>query len=135
VIELLADANLDGHASLLLARLRSDLWREFAEELQVQVLHFEDVGLDRTAPDDVVWRFCQRRGCVLLTANRNRDAEDSLEATIRRESTPDILPVLTFADADRALQSAAYLDRVVETLLTYLLDWQGYRGAGRLYLP
>ena len=135
MIELLADANLDGHADLLRGRLRTDAWREFAEAIQIEVLHFEDVGLDRTARDDAVWRFCQSRGCVLLTANRNRDSEDSLEATIHRESKPDSLPVLTFADADRVLQSTAYLDRVVERLIIYLLNWEDYRGGGRLYLP
>src|SRR5262249_31179307 len=72
VIALVADANLDGHADLLRARLRSDAWREFDDALQIQVLHFEDIGLDRTAPDDVVWRLCQVRGYYLLTANRNR---------------------------------------------------------------
>jgi len=55
------------------------------------------------------------------TANRNRKAEDSLEATIRREGTAQSLPVFTFADADRIYQSAAYLDEVVESLLEYLL--------------
>lgn len=46
-----------------------------------------------------------------------------------------LLPVFTFADADRIDQSAAYLDQVVESLLDYLLDEANYRGTGRLYLP
>jgi hypothetical protein len=135
VTTLLVDANLDGHAELLRVRLQSDAWRELADHLAIRFLRLEEAGLDRTATDDVVWRHCQEHGYYLLTANRNHDADDSLEATIRREGTPESLPVLTFADARRVYQSAAYLDRVVETLLDYLLNQENYRGAGRLFLP
>jgi len=79
--------------------------------------------------------LCQQHGYYLLTANRNLEAEDSLEATIRREGTAQSLPVFTFADADRIHKSAAYLDEVVESLLEYLLDEANYRGTGRLFLP
>jgi len=54
VIALLVDANLDGHADLLAARLGSDVWREFHDHLDIHFLHFEDVPLDRDATDDVV---------------------------------------------------------------------------------
>ena len=87
------------------------------------------------AADNVVWRLCQEKGYYLLTANRNLESENSLEATIRREGTAQSLPVFTFADANRIYQSAAYLDDVVETLLEYLLDEGNYRGSGRLFLP
>jgi hypothetical protein len=43
--------------------------------------------------------------------------------------------VFTIADADRVYQSAVYLDKVVETLLEYLLNEANYRGTGRLFLP
>jgi len=135
VVSLLVDANLDGHAELLAMRLGTDTWRELRDHLVIQFLHFEQAGLDRTAKDDVVWRYCQQNGYYLLTANRNYEAEDSLEATIRREGTAQSLPVFTFADADRVFQSAAYLEKVAETLLDYLLHEENYRGSGRLYLP
>lgn len=135
MVALLIDANLDGHAELLDMRLRSQTWRELRDHLDIQFLHFEQVGLARTTTDDVVWRLCQQKGYYLLTANRNLEAEDSLEATIRRENTPQSLPVFTFADADRIFQSPAYLDEVIERLLEYLLDEANYRGTGRLYLP
>jgi hypothetical protein len=135
VVRLLIDAHLDGHAQLLAMRLGIETWREFCGHLEIQFLHLEQVGLDRTAKDDVLWRLCQQKGYYLLTANRNLESEDSLEATIRREGTAESLPVFTFADADRIYQSTAYLDDVVETLLEYLLDEARYRGAGRLYLP
>ena len=135
MVTLLVDANLDGHAELLDMRLRSETWQELRDQLDIQFLHFEQAGLPRTTQDDVVWRLCQEKGYYLLTANRNLESEDSLEATIRREGTAQSLPVFTFADSDRIYQSAAYLDDVVETLLEYLLDEGNYRGSGRLFLP
>jgi hypothetical protein len=135
VVTLLVDANLDGHAELLAMRLSTDAWKEWRDDLDIRFLHFEEAGLDRNAKDDSVWRLCQEKGYHLLTANRNRKSEDSLEATIHREGTVDSLPVFTFADADRLYQSADYLDEVVESLVEYLLDELNGRGAGRLYLP
>jgi hypothetical protein len=135
VVTLLADANLDGHAQLLDMRLRTETWREVRDHLDIQIINFEQAGLDRVANDDFVWRFCQEKGYYLLTANRNRKSEDSLEATMRREGTVQSLPVFTFADANRIYHSAAYLDQVVESLLEYLLSSENYLGAGRLFLP
>jgi hypothetical protein len=135
VVTLLVDVNLDGHADLPDIRLRSERWSELRDHVDIQFLHFEHLGLDRTTTDDVVWRLCQQRGYYLLTANRNQEAADSLEATIRREGTLESLPVLTFADAKRVYQSSAYLDKVAEKLLDYLLNEENYRGAGRLFLP
>lgn len=82
--------------------------------------------------------MCQHKELVLITANRNHDGEDSLEATIRRENTPHSLPVLTLADADRILFilfDPVYADHVAEKLLQYLLEIDLVRGTGRLYLP
>jgi hypothetical protein len=135
VVTLLVDANLDGHAELLDMRLRTKTWRELRDYLDIQFLTFYQAGLERNAKDDIVWGLCQQNGYYLLTTNRNRRSEDSLEATIRREGTPSSIPVFTLANADRIYQSAAYLDEVVERLLEYLLDEANYRGAGRLFLP
>ena len=57
------------------------------------------------------------------------------DRTPRREGEAESLPVFTFGDADRIYQSGAYLDKVVERRLDYLLDAPNYRGAGRLFLP
>ena len=132
---LLIDAHLDGHAELLAMRLESQAWREFGAHLQIHFMHLEQVGLDRKSKDDVVWRLCQQNGYYLLTANRNHESDDSLEATIRREGTAVSLPVFTLADSDAIYHSAAYLDDVVESLLEYLLEEANYRGTGRLFLP
>jgi hypothetical protein len=132
VIALLADVNLDGHAGLIRARVRTDLWREIADALQLQFVFFKDIGLERTTPDNVVWRLCQNRGFYLLTANRNRDVPESLDATIATEGTFESLPVFTLADPERLYHSTPYLDKVVEKLLDYLLSIENYRGTGRL---
>jgi hypothetical protein len=135
VVHVLIDVNLDGHAELLARRLGTDAWREVRDYLELQFLHFEEVGLDRTTRDDAVWRLCQERSYYLLTANRKAESPHSLEATLRREGTRESLPVLTLADAERIYHSSAYLDRVVERLLDYLLNREHYRGAARLFLP
>lgn len=135
MVSILIDANLDGHGNLLDMRLRTDTWRELRDHLDLHFLHLDNVGLDRAANDDIVWRHCQQRGYFLLTANRNRRGDDSLEVTIRREGTAQSLPVFTFADADRIFQSVTYLDQVVVSLLEYLQDEANCRGAGRLFLP
>jgi hypothetical protein len=134
-VTLRVDANLGGHADLLDLRLGIEVWRELRDHLNIRFLHFEQAGLERTIKDDVVWRYCQDNGYYLLTANRNLESEQSLEATIQREGTARSLPVFTLADPDRIFQSPAYLDQVVESLLEYLLEEANWRGTGRLYLP
>jgi hypothetical protein len=135
VVTLLIDANLDGHAALLEMRLGTETWRELRDHLDIRFLYFEQAGLDRATKDVVVWQLCQQNRYCLLTANRNQESEDSLEATIRRDGTAESLPVFTLANADRMFRSTTYLDNVVETLVDYLLNETDYRGVGRLYLP
>jgi hypothetical protein len=96
---------------------------------------FADVGLDRSARDDVVWRFCQKHGYYLLTSNRNEESEDSLEATLKREGTATSLPVITLPLPDRVYHSPAFLERVVDKLLDYMLYAENILGAGRVYVP
>jgi hypothetical protein len=116
-------------------RMQSAEWHDFAMAFDVTFQTFREVGLDPASPDDAVWRFCQSNGFYLLTSNRNEDAEDSLEATIRREAGPTSLPVFTLPRADRVYSSPAFLERVVDKLFTYILDADNIRGTGRLYLP
>jgi hypothetical protein len=135
VTGILADWNVGGHALALVRRAQADPWREFADELGLKLFLFRDVGLESTARDVEVWELCQREGFVLVTANRNDDGPDSLEAVIRSRGTPASLPVFTIGNSDRIFQSADYADRVVERMLEFLLDLNAVRGTGRLYLP
>jgi hypothetical protein len=132
---LLIDANIEGQGARIWVRMQAPEWREFAVALNLTFRTFREVGLDHASRDDVVWRFCQAQGYYLLTSNRNDESDDSLEATLRREGMPTSLPVFTIARPDRVVESAAFLDRVVEKLFDHLLDADTIRGAGRLYLP
>jgi hypothetical protein len=115
--------------------LENETLREFWLSLGLILYDFEDVGLDPKVADDVLWHVCQQQQIVLITANRNHDGPDSLEATIRAHNTLTSLPVFTIADDQRVLTSKDYAERVALKLLDYLLDIDRVRGAGRLYIP
>jgi hypothetical protein len=132
---ILIDANIEGQGAHIWMRLQTTDWRDFTAALDVTFRTFREVGLDPASPDDMVWRFCQAHGYYLLTSNRNEDSGDSLEATLHREGTPISLPVFTLPLPDRLYYSPAFLERVVEKLLDYVLYADNIRGAGRLYLP
>jgi hypothetical protein len=132
---ILVDRNIEGQGARLWMRMQSTEWRDLTTDLGVTFRLFRDVGLDLASPDDMVWRFCQAQGFYLLTSNRNEDTDDSLEATLRREGTPTSLPVITLPVPDRVYTSPAFLERVVEKLLDYMLYPDNILGTGRLYLP
>jgi hypothetical protein len=115
--------------------LRQDEWAGFWAHLNLRVVSFADLGLAADASDVAVWRRCQEEELGLLTANRNNEGPESLEAAIRTLNTPTNLPVFTIGTANRVLQEKAYAERVVGRLIDYLLDIDKYLGAGRLYLP
>ena len=132
---ILADANCEGHFQVLLRVLHDEERREFWHHLNLAVLDFEDLGLASDASDREVWERCQRRDVILVTANRNADVPDSLEATIRSRNTPDSLPVLTLANVERIRRDRQYAAEVSDRLLDYLFSIEEFVGAGRLFLP
>jgi len=136
---ILADVNCDGHLkNLLLVWVRPE-WHGLWQPLQLQCFFFEDFGISRAAQDDDVWRFCQRESLVLLTGNRNRDGEQSLDAVIVRETSTITLPVFTIGSMQRISTDRIYLETVVIHLLEYLIDLkekpETLVGAGRIFLP
>jgi hypothetical protein len=132
---ILADINIQGHLAILLRVWESEEWREIWEHLALSLHTFEEWGLEQNTPDDVIWRECQARQVVLLTANRNDDGPDSLEATIRNHNAPSSLPVFTFANAARIQHESRYAGQVAIKLLQYFLEIDSVRGAGRMYVP
>ena len=132
---IMADNNIGGHVDALLAICRGPTWGKFWAATGVDVQDFERLRLPRDLSDVELWRVCQQREILLVTANRNRGGPDSLESAIRTLGTVHSLPVLTLADADRVLRDRAYADRVVERLIDICLDVDQVRGTGRLYLP
>jgi hypothetical protein len=115
--------------------MQAEPWAEFWQARGLVHRHFEDVGLSASATDFDVWSICQTEHLILITDNRNLASEDSLEATIRRNNSPESLPVFTIADMNEFRTNSSYVERVVEALYDHLLRIDEVRGAGRLYLP
>ena len=132
---LVADANIQGQVEYLVQRMQADAWVDFWQALGLVLHRFEDVGLPTSATDLEVWNVCQAEQLILITDNRNLDSEDSLEATIRRNNTPESLPVFIIADMNEFRTNSSYVECVVEVLYDYLLRIDDLRGTGRLYLP
>ena len=80
---LLADVNNVKQVRVLVMLMQEDARLEFWQHLALTVPGFADFGLNPRSPDVDVWRVCQAEELVLITANRNDDGPDSLEATIR----------------------------------------------------
>jgi hypothetical protein len=59
---------------------------------------------------------------VLITANRNADDPDSLEATIQDLNTPQSLPVVTLANVERIRRDRQYAEQVAGQVLDLLFD-------------
>jgi hypothetical protein len=127
--------NIQGHVVQLYLALVSPSLSEIWAAMALPHLTFGDVGLHPRTSDRDVWQLCQREQYLLITANRNNDGPDSLEATLRGQNTASSLPVLTLANANRVLNSATYAKRVAERLIEVLMDMDNYRGTGRVYLP
>jgi hypothetical protein len=132
---ILADINVQGHLEILLQVWQSDAWRDIWDGLHLPVHTFASLGLVPDTSDAVLWQLCQDQQIVLLTANRNDDGPDSLEATLRSRTTATSLPVFTLADPRRIGNEASYAARTAVALLQYFLDIDTVRGTGRLYVP
>jgi hypothetical protein len=132
---ILADINVGKQRRAILAIWSSESWRDLWQGLSLVVESFRGLDLPLDASDAVIWRTCQKEQLVLITGNRNKDGQDSLEAVIRDENQPDSLPVITIADTERVLQDWAYAEQVAERVLDYLMRIDEVRGTGRLYVP
>lgn len=131
MISILLDNDIAGHRDLFDGTIRVTGWEEF--EL-VRFVTMEEAGIVSDAADADLWRFCQQREFLLLTANRNLDNETSLEQTIRQQNTPDSLPVITVSVPQRIVEPD-YRNRCIHALIGIVLDLENCRGAGRLYIP
>jgi len=131
----IADNDILGQMKILIRLLLSDSWSDLWLGLNLPIRTFNDLDLEPDASDAVLWHACQTKQIVLITGNRNKEGPESLETTIQKFNSPNSLPVLTLADPKLVSQSSAYADRVVETMLQYLLEMDNVRGTGRLYLP
>jgi hypothetical protein len=135
VLGILADVNAIGQVEYLVQQMQAESWADFWKALGLVHKRFAEVGLAPTSSDLQIWRTCQAQQLILITDNRNQDAPDSLEATIRAFNTPESLPIVTIGDLDKFSSSRDYFDQALETLYDYLLRIDSLRGTGRLFIP
>ena len=131
VSTILIDQDLKGHGLFLELGWRETGWEQL---LPLEFKMLRDCGLPDNCPDQDIWRFAQEQRYLLITSNRNREDETSLQATIERENTPEALPVITVSHKESLLLSE-YRQRVAHGLADILLYPQDYRGAGRIFVP
>jgi hypothetical protein len=132
---ILADVHMGGYVESLVREMQSEYWVELWNVTGLSLYHFDDVGLTPTSTDREIWLRCQAELLILVTNNRNRDSDDSLEAVIAELNTPDSLPAFTIGSIRRLRRSRDYAARVVEKMYEHILDIDRVRGAGRLFLP
>ena len=131
MISIMLDNDIAGHRDLFEGTLRSAGWDEYGF---VEFITMDQAGIASDALDSEVWRFCQQRGLLLLTANRNLDDESSLEQTLRENNTPESLPIITVSAPQRIVEPE-YRERCIHALIGIALDLDNYLGAARLYIP
>lgn len=134
----LFDADIIGHAAIMPRLLAKIGLPGFMDALGVRLSTFADFGLHTRTDDRTVWKFCQAKGLVLYTNNRNMDGEDSLEYSIRDLYTTMSLPVITLANKKRFETEESYAVVVADRFATLLFDIfeRGmHRGACRIYIP
>jgi hypothetical protein len=132
---ILPDVNAEDIVTNLRFVWRSAPWRELWFGLDLSIESLQTLHLAPDAPDQLIWRTCQEQRLVLITANRNPEGPETLDAVIQEENRPDCLPVMTLADPRRIQSDRAYAERTAERMLEYLLRIDEVRGVGRLYVP
>jgi hypothetical protein len=130
-MQFLIDHNLTGEVDLLYGALAATGWLEL---VSIQFVTFADVNLPEDIDDRSLWRFVQAHQMLLLTENRNMKGMNSLEQTIREESTPLSLPIITIGSRDR-LDVRDYRRRCAERLAEIVIDLESYRGVSRIFIP
>jgi hypothetical protein len=131
MIGILVDRNIERQGQLL--------WRQFADSdwqtMQVaSMTTLIKAGLESDATDRSIWTLCQQHRLLLLTANRNRRGEDSLQAVLDDLNNPAALPVLTLSNANRALVDAVYRELCAYRIADIALELPRYLGIGRLFI-
>ena len=132
MIGLLADHDVERHADLI--------WRQFAAAdwaaMKIASLQWlADIGLSTAATDRDIWLFCQQSRMLLVTANRNMQGGNSLEAVIRELGTAKSLPVLTNGDRDRVVEDATYRELCAYRIADIAIELDAYLGVTRLFIP
>ncbi|MBW4578489.1 MAG: ACP S-malonyltransferase [Tildeniella nuda ZEHNDER 1965/U140] len=127
----LVDYNLTGYIVLFQGTLAADGWLEL---LSIRFVTLKEAGLAVDTNDRIIWQFAQSHQMLLLTANRNAKGKDSLEQTIREESTSTSLPVLTVGSLDRIIEQE-YREQCSARIADIVLSIENYLGVSRIFIP
>jgi hypothetical protein len=130
-IRILLDHDIEGYAVFLEAGLQETGWDRY---LTIEFLRLRDLNLSDDHSDQEIWRRAQGDRLLLITHNRNRDDEVSLQATIEKETRPDSLPVLTIPSIEKLVR-ADYRQQAAHKLVEVILYLENYLGVGRVYIP
>ena len=131
--QIVTDHNCEQHGRLLYYTLRR---LGYSTLIPMIFSNLPEVGLPFNADDEAVWRLCQEKGYILLTGNRRTvDGDSSLELTIRRLYSPEILPVVTIGDMKRLVRDRKYCEQCAVRLAEIVLDLEDVRGTTRMYIP
>jgi predicted nuclease of predicted toxin-antitoxin system len=130
-IRILLDHDIEGYDVLLAAGLRETGWDQHAD---CEFVHLRDLGLPHDFSDQDIWRRSQAESLLLITHNRNRDDDTSLQATIERENAPQSWPVITIPRVEK-LALADYRQQVANRLAEIILYLEDHLGLGRIFIP
>jgi len=128
---ILVDHNLEGQAALLWSTFATEGWLDLTD---FRLVTFAEIGLPFDASDREVWRFVQQHQMLLLTGNRNRKGDDSLQQTVEEENHATALPIITVGNAKRLVE-LEYRKRCATQLAEIGLYIETYYGTGRLFIP
>jgi hypothetical protein len=131
VTTILVDHNMEGQTERLFHTLIAEGWLDFEP---MRFVTLDECDLSAGSSDRAIWRFAQAHAMLLLTGNRNRKGEDSLEQTLREEGSPSSLPVITIGSVGQ-LDELGYRTQCAARLTEIILDLRNYLGVGRLYIP
>ena len=132
----MGDHDIEGHFAQLLRFFLSPTWREFWEDLGLDVVSFASLGLAVDSPDVLVWKTCQERQVILVTGNRNYESPDSLEAAIRQYNRADSLPVFTIGDPREVYPQPLLRGTSGREIIGVRFgNSTEFCGTGRLYIP
>jgi hypothetical protein len=130
-IRILLDHDIEGYDVLLAAGLREKGWDQHVD---CEFVRLRDLGLPHDFSDQDIWRRSQAESLLLITHNRNRDDDTSLQATIERENTPQSWPVITIPRVEK-LALADYRQQVANRLAEIILYLEDHLGLGRIFIP
>lgn len=126
-ITILLDHDLEGQVVFLEAALRETAWDQ---DLHIEFIRLRDLNLPQDCTDEVIWTYVQQERLLLITNNRNRDDESSLQTMVEVHNSPTSLPVPTISDQTKLI-IPEYRQRVVDKIVAVVVDLANYLGTGK----